>query len=77
MGGVNLTTSISVFSPFMPKPTPCGSIAFRRAAFGVQSPKGSPLSLSKWRTEKGKTQCPFDTVTPLKKGVRERQQINN
>ena len=46
----------------------------------MQSSKGSPLSLSKWRTEKVKTQRPFDTVTPLKKGVSERkstQSINS
>ena len=45
-------------------------LTFCRAAFGVQSPKGSPLSLSKWRTEKGKTQRPFDRL-------RERQRINS
>ena len=45
-------------------------LTFCRAAFGVQSPKGSPLSLSKWRTEKGKTQRHFDRLS-------ERQQINS
>ena len=38
-------------------------LTFCRAAFGVQSPKGSPLSLSKWRMEKEKIQRHFDRLS--------------
>ena len=42
------------------KNDPIIRLTFCRAAFGVQSPKGSPLSLSKWRTEN------MENTTPLR-----------
>ena len=58
MGGGKTRIPISVFPHFHLKNDSTLRLTFCRAAFGVQSPKGSPLSLSKWRMEKGKHNAP-------------------